>query len=477
MRKICFILALLLCLLTALPGFATQTKPAGSYQFSPSEEVVTAVPAYAHERSLYAQDLKGVTALTNLRDAQVTPDRVYILRDEELLVFNHDFELVSALGEYTDAEGQAVKLTGGSGLAIGREGDYYISRSEQGDILHFDAQGKLIRLIGRPDIRGFENVAYKPVKLAVDEAQRIYVVAQGMYEGIVELNPNGSFSRFFGVNRVQPSVWQYFWRIFATREQLARQQLWLPTDFTNLNIDSRGFIFATSQGQEIKRLNARGENIMERVDGNYPEGDVRFNRSGVGIPVGPSAFIAVDSNEYGVFICLDQTRSRVFGYNEEGRLLYILGGPGQREGLFRNPVDTDFVGENIMVLDALAQSIELFAPTTYGQAINNAVRLQYSFDYEQAAVHWREALALDHNFTLAYSGIGRSLLRNGQYKEALDYLQLGADRQYYSKAFEKVRDEQLKQWFVPGAAGLIGLIVVLKVIKAIKRRDRKEATA
>ncbi len=477
MRKARFIPMMLLCLMVALPGLATQTKPAGSYQYSPSDEVVTAVPAYAHERSLYAEDLLGVTSLTNLRDAQVTPEHVYILRGEELLIFNHEFELLQSLSEYMDAEGQAVKLTGGTGLAIGREGDYYISRAEQGDILHFDAQGKLIRLIGRPDIRGFENVAYKPVKLAVDEAQRIYVVAQGMYEGIVELNPNGTFSRFFGVNRVQFTVWQYFWRLFATREQLARQQLWLPTDFTNLDIDSRGFIFATSQGQEIKRLNARGENIMERVDGNYPEGDIRFNRTGVGIPVGPSAFIAVDSNEYGVFICLDQTRSRVFGYNEEGRLLFILGGPGQREGLFRNPVDTDFVGDRIMVLDALAQSIELYAPTTYGQAINNAVRLQYAFDYEQAAVYWREALALDHNFTLAYSGIGRSLLRNGRYEDALDYLKLGADRQYYSKAFEKVRDQQLKEWFVPAVAGLIGLIVVVKVVKAIKRRGRKEAAA
>lgn len=477
MRNARFILVLLLCLMVALPGLATQTKPASSYQYSPDNEVVSAVPAYAHERSLYAEDLEGVAALTNLRDAQVTPERVYILRGEELLIFDHDFTLLQSLSEYTDTEGQQVKLAGGSGLAIGREGDFYISRADQGDILHFDAQGKLIRLIGRPDIKGFENVAYKPIKLAVDEAQRIYVIAQGMYEGIVELNPNGSFSRFFGVNRVQFSLWQYIWRLFATREQLARQQLWLPTDFTNLDIDNRGFIFATSQGQQIKRLNARGENIMKEVDGNYPEGDFRFNRTGVGIPVGQSAFIAVDSNEYGVFICLDQTRSRVFGYNEEGRLLYILGGPGQREGLFRNPVDTDFVGERIMVLDALAQSIELYAPTTYGQAINNAVRLQYSFDYEQAAVHWREALALDHNFTLAYSGIGRSLLRNGQYEEALDYLQLGADRQYYSKAYEKVRDAQLKEWFVPAVAGLIGLIVVVKVIKAVRNRSRKEAAA
>ena len=382
---------------------------------------------------------------------------------------------------YTDAEGNEVKLAGANGVTVDREGGIYVSRADAGEILHFTPNGKLKRIIGRPDIKGFENVAYKPIKLAVDDAMRIYVVAQGMYEGIVELNPDGSFSRFFGVNKVTFSFAQYIWRIFATREQLQRQQLWLPTDFTNIAIDDRGFIYATIQdekGQIIKRLNAKGENILRVVDAPDPNGDLWFNESGVGIPVGPSVFIAVDTNSYGMFICLDQKRSRVFGYNEDGRLLYIIGGPGQREGQFRNPVDADFVGDDIMVLDALSQSIDLYSPTAYGRAIHDAVRHQYTFDYDQASTFWREALAYNHNFTLAYSGIGRSLLRAGQYDEAMEYLKMGEDREYYSKAFEKVRNRDLKEWFVPGMIALIALIILSKTVKYIrKRRKEKEGVA
>ena len=352
MKRLKFALILLMCLFAALPAHGEQVREPGSYQYSPYGEPVTAVPAYTLKRSFYAADLPGARSLSNLRDAHVAGDRIYVLRDEELIILTSGFRVLKSISAYTDAQGNEVKLTGASGVTVDRNGGIYVSCADAGEILHFEPDGNLLRVIGRPDIKGFENVAYKPIKLAVDDAMRIYVVAQGMYEGMVELNPDGSFSRFFGVNKVTFSFAQYIWRIFATREQLQRQQLWLPTDFTNIAIDDRGFIYATIQdekGQIIKRLNAKGENILRVVDAPDPIGDLWFNESGVGIPVGPSVFIAVDTNSYGMFICLDQKRSRVFGYNEDGRLLYIIGGPGQREGQFRNPVDADFVGDDIMV--------------------------------------------------------------------------------------------------------------------------------
>ena len=331
MKRLKFALILLMCLFAALPAHGEQVREPGSYQYSPYGEPVTAVPAYTLKRSFYAADLPGARSLSNLRDAHVAGDRIYVLRDEELIILTSGFRVLKSISAYTDAQGNEVKLTGASGVTVDRNGGIYVSCADAGEILHFEPDGNLLRVIGRPDIKGFENVAYKPIKLAVDDAMRIYVVAQGMYEGMVELNPDGSFSRFFGVNKVTFSFAQYIWRMFATREQLQRQQLWLPTDFTNIAIDDRGFIYATIQdekGQIIKRLNAKGENILRVVDAPDPNGDLWFNESGVGIPVGPSVFIAVDTNPYGVFICLDQKRSRVFGYNEDGRLLYIIGGRG-----------------------------------------------------------------------------------------------------------------------------------------------------
>ena len=328
------------------------------------------------------------------------------------------------------------------------------------------------------------GVKYRPTQVAVDEAGRIFVIAKGMYEGIVELNPDGSFTGFYGVNEVRFSLWNLIWRNLSTSAQRAKQSLWLPTDFTNLCLDRDGFIFATVQSssaaESVMRLNAKGENIL-RVDDDdpYPDGDLWTNKvTSTGAPVGASEFIAVDANDCGVYICLDATRNRVFAYNEDGKLLFVFGGPGNRKGYFRGPVDVDFVGDRIVVLDSTAETIEVFRVTDYGQALMNAVRAQYEFDYTTAESYWREALRYNQNLFLAYSGIGRAMLRNGDANGALEFLKLGDDRKYYSKALEKVRNETLKQYLVPVALGLIGLIAAVKLLKAgVKRAKERRRTA
>ena len=476
-RMICLLLILLL-----LPAGALADGQQGSsnYLYTMHGEAVSAPPAYTLAYSLIARDYPELDALDNMTDAYVSDDAVYILCAKRLVILNHDLSFRAVITGYTDESGKEVALDSCTGVTVTPNGEIYVTQSEKSQILHFNADYTLKRVMGRPDIVGYENVKYRPTKMVVDSAGRLYVISKGMYEGILELNGDGSFTRFFGVNEVKFTPWQLIWRVFSTKEQRSRQSLWLPSDFTNLCIDQDGFLFATLQGdtkETVKRLNAKGQNII-KVSNNqpYPSGDLWFNESGFGIPTGPSQFIAVDTNDCGVYICLDTTRSRVFAYTEDHKLLFVFGGPGDREGYFRNPVDIAFIGDNILVLDALAQSIEIFSPTKYGQALMNAVRNQYQYGYETAADYWREALSYNHNLTLAYSGIGRMLLRAGEYEEAMEYLKMGEDRDYYDKAYEKVRTAALRQYFVPGVFTLIGLIVLIAVLKRV-RRKRKEARA
>ena len=225
-------------------------------------------------------------------------------------------------------------------------------------------------------------------------------------------------------------------------------------------------------------MNAKGENIIKVSEEKpYPQGDLWTNETGFGIPTGKSKFIAVDVNDFGAYVCLDSTRNRVFCYNEDHSLLFVFGGPGDREGYFRNPVDVIFVGENILVLDSLAQSLEIFSPTKYGSALMNAVKYQYLYDYEIAAKYWEEALSYNHNLTLAYSGVGRMLLRSGEYEEAMEYLKMGDDRKYYDKAYEKVRTMTLREYFVPGILVVLGLIAVKMTVSGVKRARKKRKGA
>lgn len=477
-RMLCLLLALLLLPAGALADGRDGTS---NYLYTMHGEAVAAPPAYTLAFSLIARDYPEVDALDGLVDAFVTDDAIYILCAKRLLILEHDLSFRALITGYTDETGKEQALDACSGVTVTPGGEIYITQSEKSQILNLNPDYSLRRVMGRPDIVGYENVKYRPTKMVVDSASRLYVISKGMYEGILELNGDGSFTRFFGVNEVKFSPWQLIWRVFSTREQRARQSLWLPSDFTNLCIDQDGFLFATLLGNEketVKRLNAKGQNIIKvPTQQPYPKGDQWFNQSGFGIPTGPSQFIAVDTNDCGVYICLDSTRSRVFAYNEDHNLLFVFGGPGDREGYFRNPVDIAFIGDNILVLDALAQSIEIFSPTLYGRALMNAVRSQYQYGYETAAEYWQEALAYNHNLTLAYSGIGRMLLRAGRYEEAMEYLKMGEDRNYYDKAYEKVRTATLRRYFVPGVCALVGLIVVTAAGKRIWRKRKGEKAA
>ncbi|WP_039915909.1 YIP1 family protein [Treponema phagedenis] len=446
-----------------------------NYIYSEFRQVLPAPPAYVHRNSITAKDIPQTENLAHLCNVCVSDSAIYVLCAEQLIIFNKNFEFQKRIIEYTDVDGAVQPLRHCSGMFVTKAEDYYIAQAEEGRILHFNADGSLKRILARPKIYGFENVLYRHSKLVVDNSGRIYVVAKGMYEGIVELNSDGSFSKFFGVNKVSFSPVELIWRRLATAEQRRRQSLWLPTDFSNLCISHEGFIFATIQGkdekQRVKKLNAKGENILRITSKQYPEGDldIRVNRQAYGIPTGKTEFIAVDSNESGVFILLDSIRSRVFAYNEDGTLLFIFGGLGDQAGYFQNPVDLSFDGDKIIVLDALSQSIEVFEPTEYGKVLNEAVFHQYNFNHTESMKKWQEVLHYNHNFPLAYSGMGRAYLRQGAYAQSLEYLQLGGDRVYYSKSFAKVRNQKLQIWFPVFFKALIAIALV-KAVYAIYRK-------
>ncbi len=467
---------LLLLLVRCAAGLA---EGSSNYLYDSNNKQVPVPPAFLHERSYMASDFEELPNLKGMQSACVKNGKFYVSCTNRLIIFDEAFHVLYAADSYQDADGRKVDFDSNVGIFVTDEGDYYLCEPNRSRILHFSAEHALLRVLDEPGITGVDAaVKYRPTQTVVDEAGRIFVVAKGMYEGIVELNGDGSFASFYGVNEVRFNLWDLVWRNLATSSQRAKQALWLPTDFTNLCIDSEGFIFATVQSssaaESVMRLNAKGENIL-RVDDDdvYPSGDLWKNQmTTTGAPVGASEFVSVDTNDYGVYICLDNTRNRVFAYNEDGKLLFIFGGPGNRAGYFRGPVDADFLGDRIVVLDSTAETIEVFAVTDYGRALMRAVEAQYRYDYSTAEAYWREALKYNQHLFLAYSGIGRAMLRGGDERGALEYLRMGDDRKYYSKALEKVRNETLKEYLIPVVLCAAGLFAAVKITKAAVRKGK-----
>ena len=127
------------------------------------------------------------------------------------------------------------------------------------------------------------------------------------------------------------------------------------------------------------------------------------------------------------------------------------------------------MGTDLYVLDSQSAGITLLELTQYGQLINDALAEYEQGNYDESARYWEQVLYQNGNYDLAYIGIGRSLLRQERYKEAMEYFEIKYDDDNYSKAFQLYRKEWVEEnlaWLLLGAAILI---VVPKVIGTIKK--------
>ena len=78
-------------------------------------------------------------------------------------------------------------------------------------------------------------------------------------------------------------------------------------------------------------------------------------------------------------------------------------------------------------------------------------------------------MSLNGNYDLAYIGIGRSLLRQERYKEAMRYFELKYDEENYSKAFKQYR----KIWVEEHIGWIVAAVLVLFLVPMGIGRVRK----
>jgi sugar lactone lactonase YvrE len=324
------------------------------------------------------------------------------------------------------------------------DGILYIADAENHRVLKLDRDWKYISSIEKPADESFGvNIEFSPAKLIVDFAGRIFVQARNINKGLLEFDSRGEFAGYMGANKVHVNIIDYLWKYVSTQAQKARMDLFIPTEYSNLCLDRDGFIYVTNSGGHtdmIRRLNAMGQDILIRNGYNVPAGDLAIGNAG-GIS-GRSRFIDVAAMGNDSYACFDRIRGRIFMYDFQGNLLYAFGGVGNREGYFLQPVALENMGYSLYALDSRAAALTRFDLTGYGAKINEALDEYRAGRYESSAAVWEEVLKMNGNYDLAYIGIGRAALRQGDYKKAMKYFQLKHHREGYGKAFQLYR----KQW-------------------------------
>lgn len=224
-----------------------------------------------------------------------------------------------------EREGKKEQFNNPQGLYVSEKGDLLIADTDNQRVVHLNEQGQLVKVVAEPKSDLLQaDFQFKPVRVVMDKGDRIYVMAAGVFDGFMEFSADGTFSSFIGANRVQVDPVEYLWKRFATREQRSQMVMFTPTEFTNLDMDEEGFIYATSgdRGKDpIKKLNAQGTDILRRQGYHYPQGDLMYTNE-----AGPSRLIDVDVGDSDMYSVLDSNRGRIFTYNGDGYLLHIFGG-------------------------------------------------------------------------------------------------------------------------------------------------------
>ncbi len=372
-------------------------------------------------------------------------------------IFTDDYKLKGSIRIIRDADGKIVvsEETNKQMLLSGPEGVYvtkdYIYIADTGNERILQLQRKapysLEKEITRPPSMVGDSL-FKPSKLAVDNSGRIFVVVQNSTEGIIELNSDGSFSRYYGVNSPTVNLIDYFWKSLASEEQQETMSKVYAPAFSNLHVDKDGFVYAvtvdTASQEMVFRFNSNGENVLRKFGYSEQLGDLP-NMLDESFTM--STFIDIAVNDYGVYAILDTAKKRVFVYNFDGNLLSIFGGSGSTKGTFVNPTSITWMGNDLIVGDEELKSAFVFKTTDFGELILSAEEKYYTGDFDGAAELYREAVEMNANYDHAYVAIGKNLLMQDEYEQAMHYFKLGNDKTYYSTAFMGYRNLVLQKYF------------------------------
>lgn len=484
-RIIC--LLTLICLLP-LSALAIDSLPYDSYNYDYWNNILYTPAPYVPDGIILGTGLtwqgENLGAFRTPQDFCVSPDGELYIADtgnNRIVVLSDDLKTVKQVITGFEENGAPQTFNAPYGVAVSENRRLYIADSQNHRIVVLELDGTFVKYVQNPQSEVLsEGFVFTPLRVSVDYADRVYAIAQNLFQGIMVFSADGDFTGFFGTISVKISLWEKFWRKIATKEERSKQQLFIPTEFTGIDVDDEGFVYASSKDtdgvQAVRRLNPKGEDVILKGPKENLGGDRVL--TGLGNYSGPSQIVDVVYRDHGIYSLLDYRRGRIFTYDREGNLLYIFGGIGTQTGTFRIPAAIEQMGKNLLVLDSQQANVTIFSETEYGALINQAVSLRFDGDEALAVPLWQEVLRLDENNELANSGIGKAYLSAGDNEKALTFLRRGMNRAYFSVAFKRWRNEMLRDnisWVLTAVIALVILLIIWKKLIKPKRAAARKA--
>ncbi len=489
-KRIISLITLVLLCFTFATAYAEHTDDS-SYIYDYWSSANQSLNAFELSTVINSDSVEGLT-LGSVDDVYVHGDKIYIAdaASNAVDVLDTNFNLVKQIKIIRDTEGKIVVDEDSNKQAIlnapegvfANDRNLYIADTGNNrifvlDINAVDETGEnsypMSMVINKPD-NMVGSTEFIPSKVAVDNADRIFVVVKNSTEGIIELNTDGSFSRYFGVNSPTVNLIDFFWKSIASDEQKAKMSKVYAPAFTNVETDSDGFVYAvttdTASEEMAFRFNAKGENVLRKFGYSKILGDLPTSAT----DSSKSTFADVAVSDYGVYALLDTSKNRVFLYNFDGNLLTVFGGKGDTKGKFNTPSSICWMGNSLIVGDSKLASAFVFNPTDFGALVLDAEEMYFNGDFDGAAVKNQQIVDMNANYDHAYVSIGKNQLMRDNYKAAMDNFRLGNDKTYYSTAFGGYRNLLIQKYFWIFAIVFLAFVTwVLWTEIAYSRKQKK----
>ena len=421
------------------------------------------------------QDIFRNPATGNLLVADTGNDRVVVL--------NGAGEFLLEIGS------EEAGLNAPEGVFVDAEGNVWVADTGNERVAVFAPDGRFKAEYHKPVTDYLDDFGFTPSKIVVDRRGFIYVVtgSEGNW-GVLAMDGTERFRGFFGRTRIKFNLARVLARMLASKAQRRRMRSVRPAPLRNLHLDSSGFIYAVSpilNHDQIQRLNSVGENVYGEIDlrvgagrlwdkltgqegQEFGETEVKWRwdeRWEMNVPYDISSMLVdVAVDDLGIVSALDQRTSQIYQYDQAGNLLTIFGGRGMREGAFSRPVSIVTGAEGYLyVLDAGRGNVQTFRPTELTRLIHQASHEYFDGKYDKAAVLWSKIAQRNTNFALAHVGLGKALMRQERFSEAMREYRYAEDQDGYSDAFREYRYAWMRSHFNLLGLGVIALLVVTNV--------------
>ena len=487
-NKILCTFCALLMVLTALTVTASAGSAYQTYVYDVYGDALYSPDAYTAISSI-GSDYMGLELPIENPGDMVTDEahNVYIADtgNNRIVVLDRYYKVNFTISEFSNDQGVPDKLTAPQGVFVSEANEKYgkliwVCDTGSNRIVVFDEDGNFQRIVEEPESSLFDqDSVYKPVAIAVDAYNRLYVVSSTTYQGIIVMTDEGEFTGFIGAQAVSMSAWEIIWRRFQTKEQREASEQKVSTEFNNITINKgKGLVYVTTSTIEesavsgaikggdktgtnspVKLLNANGSEIMRRNGFWMPAGEIDFSSRSTDEITGVSTIIDAAVGPEDTWSIIDEKRNRIYTYDFDGNLLFAFGDNGTMLGNLGSIEAVAYQGTNMLVLDKTNDNITVFQRTEYGDILLSAIAAEATQDFDLAINLWTDVLKRNSNFDSAYVGIGQAMYRNKDYANSLTYFESAYDTTNWSNSYKEIRKEWMSTYFL-----LLLLIIVVVIV-------------